>query len=90
MVVKHSLLHYGGLRLRVIENMILKRIFGPKRDNNGEWRRLHSEELHSLYRSHNIIRVNKSIRLRWVGHVARMEEGRSVFKMLTGKPSGKA
>ena len=73
-------------RLRVFENRILRWMFGPKRDENGEWRRLHNEELHSLYRSPNIIRVMKSRRLRWAGHVARMEEGRSAFKILTGKP----
>ena len=53
------------------------------------WRRLQNEELHSLYRSPNIVRVTKSRKLRWAGHVARMEEGRSAFKILTGKPSGK-
>ena len=63
-------------------NMILRRIFGPKRDENGEWRRLNNEELHSLYRSPNIVRVIKSRRLRWAGHIAKMEEGRSVFKTL--------
>ena len=68
---------------------ILRRIFEPKKDENGEWTRLHNEELHSLYRSPNIVRVNKSRRLRWAGHVARMEEGRSAFKILTGKPTGK-
>ena len=68
-------------RLRVFENRILRRIFGPKRDDNGEWRRLHNEELHSLYRSPNIVSVIKSRRLRWAGHVARMEEGRSAFKI---------
>ena len=64
-------------------------MFGPKRDANGEWRRLHNEELHSLYRLPNVVRVIKSRRLRWAGHVAIMEEGRSAFKMLTGKPTGK-
>ena len=58
-------------RLRVFENRILSQIFGSKRDENGEWRRLYNEELHSLYRSLNIVRVNKSRRLRWPGHVAR-------------------
>ena len=58
-----------------------------KKDANGEWRRLHNEELHSLYRSPNIVRVIKSRRLRWAGHVARVEEGRSTFKVLTGKPT---
>ena len=55
---------------------------------NGEWRRLPSEELHSLYRSPNIVKVIKSRRLRWAGHVARLEEGRSAFKSLTYKPTG--
>ena len=64
-------------------------MFGPKRDENGEWRRLHNKELHSLYSSPNIVRVIKSRRLRWAGHVARMEEGRSAFKILTIKPTGK-
>ena len=65
------------------------RIFGPKRDENGEWRRLHNEELHSLYRSPNIVRVINSRRLIWAGHVARMVEGRSALKILTGKSTGK-
>ena len=73
----------------VFENRILRRIFGPKRDENGEWRRLRNEELHSLYRSPNIVRVIKSRRLRWAGHVAIMEEGRNALKILTGKPTGK-
>ena len=59
------------------------------RSENGEWRRLHNEALHSLYRSPNIVRVMKSRRFRWAGHVARMEKGRSVFKILTGTPVGK-
>ena len=66
-------------RLRVFENLILRRIFGPKRDENGKWRRLHNEELRSLYRSRNIVRVIESRTLRWVGHVAGMEEGKSGF-----------
>jgi hypothetical protein len=68
---------------------ILGQIFGPKRDENREWRRLHNEELHCLYRSVNIVRVIKSRILRWAGHVDRMEESRSSFKMLTGKPTKK-
>ena len=72
-------------RLRVFENRILSRIFGPKRDEIGEWRSLQNEELHSLYRSPNIIRVVKFRRLRWAGHVPRMEEGRSAFRILIGK-----
>ena len=70
-------------------NTTLRRIFGPKRDENGKWRRLHNEELHSLYRSPNIVRVIKSRRLRSAEYVARMEEGRSAFKIITGKPTGK-
>ena len=69
--------------------MILRRIFGPKRDENGEWRRLHNKELHSLYRSPNVVSVIKSRRLRWASHVARMEEGRSDLKILTGTTTRK-
>ena len=58
-------------------------------DENREWRRLHNEELHSLYSSLNIVRVIKSKRLRWAGHDGQMEEERSAFKILTGKPAGK-
>ena len=75
-------------RLRVFENRILRRIFGPKRDENAEWRRLYNEELHSLYRSPNIVTVIKCIRLTWAGQVARLEED-SAFKVLTGTPAGK-
>ena len=60
-----------------------------KRNEKEEWRRLHNEELYSLYGSPNIIKVIKSRRLRWAGHVARLEEGRSAFKILKGKPTGK-
>jgi len=66
--------------LRVFENRILRQIVRSKRDENIEWRRLHNEELHSLYRSPNIVRVIKSSILRWAGHVARMEEGGSILK----------
>ena len=78
--------YIGECRLRVFENRILKRIFGPKSDENGEWRRLHNEELHSLS---NIIRVIKSRRSRWTDHVAIMKEGRNALKSLTDKPTRK-
>jgi hypothetical protein len=61
-------------RLRGFENRVLRKIFGPKRDENGSWRKLHNDELHSLYSSPNTVRVIKSRRMRWTGHVARMGE----------------
>ena len=74
-------------KLRVFENMVLRRIFGPRRDEvTGEWRRLHNEELNDLYCSPNIVRVIKSRRMRWAGHVARVGVGRGVYKVLVGKP----
>jgi hypothetical protein len=77
-------------RLRVFENKVLRRIFGPERDEvAGEWRRLHNMELYSLYSSPNIIRAIKSRRLRWAGHVARMGERRGVYRALVGKPEGR-
>ena len=76
-------------RLGVFENRILRRIFGLKMDENGEWRRFHNEELHSLYCSPNIVRVIKSSTLRWADHVARVEQGRSSFKIITGTHTGK-
>ena len=77
-------------KLRVFENMVLRRIFGPRREEvRGEWRRLHNEELNDLYSSPNIVWVIKSRRMRWAGHVARMGEGRGVYRVLVGKPEGK-
>ena len=77
-------------RLRLFENRVLRRIFGPKRDGvTEELRKLHNEDLNDLYSSPNIVRVIKSRRLRWAGHVTRMEEGRGVHKVLVGKPEGK-
>jgi len=77
-------------KLRVFENMVLRRIFGPTRNEiKGEWRRLHNEELNDLYSSPNIVRVIKSRRKRWTGHVARMGEERGVYRVLLGKPKGK-
>jgi len=76
-------------KLRVFENMLLK-IFGPRSDEvTGEWRRLHNEELNDLYCSPNIVRVIKSRRMRWAGHVARIGEERGVYRVLVGKPEGK-
>jgi hypothetical protein len=77
-------------RLRVFENCVLRRIFGPKRDEvTGEWRKLHNEELNGLYSIPNIVRVIKSRRMRWAGHVARMGEWRGVYMVLVGKSEGK-
>jgi len=77
-------------RLRVFENGVLRRVFGPKRDEvTGEWRKLHNEELSDLYSLPNIVRVVKSRRMRWAGHVARMGQGRVVYRVLVGKPEGK-
>jgi hypothetical protein len=72
-------------RLRVYENRVLRRVFGPKRDEvTGEWRKLHNEELNDLYSLPNIVRVVKSRRMRWAGHVARMGEERGVNRVLVG------
>jgi len=75
-----------GRKLRVFEKIVL-RIFGPTRDEmTGEWRRLHNEELNDLYCSSSIVRVIKSRRMGWTGHVARMGEERGVYRVLVGKP----
>ena len=76
-------------RLKVFENRVLRRIFGPKRDGvTGEWRKLHNEELNDLNCSPNIIRMMNSRIMRSVGHVARMGERRGVHRVLLGKPEG--
>jgi hypothetical protein len=75
---------------KLLGNRVLRRIFGPKRNEvTGEWRRLHNKELYVLYSSPNIIRVIKSRRLRWAGHLARMGERRGVYRALVGKPEGR-
>jgi hypothetical protein len=77
-------------RLRVFENRVLRRVFGPKRDKaTGEWRRLHNEELNDLYSSPNVIRVIKSRRMIWAGHVARMGVKRSAYMILVGRSEGR-
>jgi hypothetical protein len=77
-------------RLGVFENRVLRRIVGPKRDEvTGEWRKLHNDELNGLYSLPNMVRVIKSRRLRWAGHVAHMGDGRGVYRVLVEKPEGK-
>jgi hypothetical protein len=74
----------------VFEKMVLRRIFGSKRNGvTGGWRKLHNEELHNLYSSPSIIRIIKSKRMRWTGNVARMGEKRNVYRLFVGKPEGK-
>jgi hypothetical protein len=76
-------------RLRVYENSVLRRIFGPKREEDGLWRKWHNDELHTLYSSPNIVRVIKSRRMRWAGHVACMGEGRGIYRVLVGSSKGR-
>jgi hypothetical protein len=77
-------------RLRVFENKVLRRIFGPKRDEvTGRWKKLYNEELRDLYSSPRMIRIIKSMRMRWAGHVARMGEKRNAYRLLVAKPEGK-
>jgi hypothetical protein len=74
----------------VFENKVLRTIFGPKRDEvTGGWKKLHNEELRDLYSSPSIVRIIKSKRMRWAGHVARMAEKRNAYRLLVGKPEGK-
>jgi hypothetical protein len=74
----------------MFENRVLRRIFGPKRDERmGGWRKRHNEELHDLYSSPSVIRIIKSKRMRWAGHVARMGEKRNVYRLLVGKAEEK-
>ena len=76
--------------LRVFENRVLKRIFGPKRDEvTGEWRKLHNEELNDLYSSPNTVWVIKSRRMRWVWHVASIGEGKGVYRVVVGNLRGR-
>jgi hypothetical protein len=77
-------------RLRVFENRVLRRIFGPKRDEEtGVWRKLHNKELRDLYSSPSLIRIIRSRRMRLAGHVARIGEKRSAYRLLVGKPEEK-
>jgi len=77
-------------RLRVFENSVLRKVFGPKMDEvTGEWRKLHNKELNDLYSLPNIVRVVKSRRMRWAGYVERMGKDRGVHRVLVGKPEGK-
>jgi hypothetical protein len=76
-------------RLRVFENRVMRKIFGPKREEDGSWRKLHNDELHSLYSSPNTVRVIKSRRLRWAGNMARMGEEGGVYRVLVEKPESK-
>jgi hypothetical protein len=74
----------------VFESRVLRKIFGPKMDEvTGEWRKLHNEELHDLYSSPSIVRIIKSRRMKWAGHVARMGEKRNAYELLVGKLEGK-
>jgi hypothetical protein len=75
--------------LMVSENRVLRRTFGPKREEDGSWRKLHNDELHSLYSSPNIVMVIKSRKTKWAGYVAHMGEGRGVYRVLVGRPESK-
>jgi hypothetical protein len=76
-------------RLRVFEKSVVRKIFGPKREDDGSWRKLHNGELHSLYSSPKIVKVVKSRRMRWAGHVACMRELRGIYRVLVGRSEWK-
>jgi len=77
-------------RLRVLQNRVLRILLGPKKGEvRGEWRRMHNEELNDLYSSSNIVRMIKSRRMKWAGHLTHMGERRDVYRVLVGKPEGK-
>jgi hypothetical protein len=76
-------------RLRIFENRVLRRIFGPEREEDRLWRELHNDELYNLYSSPNFVRVIKSRRMRWAGHVACMGERSGVYRVVGGRPEGK-
>jgi hypothetical protein len=86
-----SVIHsFSYLSIHLFENRVLRRIFVPKRDEvTGGWRKLHNEELHGLYSSPSIIRVIKTRRMRWAGHVARMGEVKGAYNILVGRPEGR-
>jgi hypothetical protein len=80
----------GEHKLNVFENKVLKRIFGPKKDEvMGGWRKLHNEVLHDMYLSSSKIRISQSRKMRWTANVTRVGENRNVYRLLVGKPEGK-
>jgi hypothetical protein len=77
-------------RLRVFENRMLRRIFGPKGNEvTGGWIKLHNEKYHHLYYSSSIIRMTKSSKMRWAGHITQIRDNRTEYRLLVGKPEGK-
>jgi hypothetical protein len=76
-------------KLRVFDKRVLRKMFGPKREEDGSFRKLHNDELHGLYSSPNIVRVIISRRMGWAGHVTRMGKGRGVYRVMVGRPEGK-
>jgi hypothetical protein len=87
--VQNLISHFEGATQTVFEKTVLRKILGPKREEEGSWRKLHNDELHSLYFSPNTVRVIKSRRMKWAGHVACMGEGRGVYRVLVGRTERK-